>query len=102
MKNLYILPFVATIGPHWRELRTGPRYQASMRHLIDGDGTREVWIYVICAAAAGFMVQIEYASGRPPWFFWILATISAVGVFRIFRIAGNEDRPRPESARSKQ
>ncbi|GAC1388362.1 MAG: hypothetical protein NVSMB31_02210 [Vulcanimicrobiaceae bacterium] len=73
-----------------------------MRHLAGGDGTLEIWVYVTCAAAAGFMVQIVYASGHPPWFFWALAAISVIGVIRTFRIAWREDRPHPELARRKQ
>lgn len=72
-----------------------------MRDSTDG-GTPEVWVYVICAAAAAFMIQLPYASGHPPWFFWALAAISAFGVIRIFRIAWREDRPRTESARREQ
>ena len=58
-----------------------------MRH-----STLEVALYVACAAVAGVMVHVNYAAGRPPWFFWVLSAMAALGLVRIFQIAWHEDR----------
>ncbi len=52
----------------------------------------EASLYVACAFCTAAMIHLEYAAGHPPWFFWLLATVSAIGTMRIFQIAWYEDR----------
>ena len=65
-----------------------------LRDLRSKDGNTEVFFYVLCAVIAAVMIALDYRAGHPPWFFWVLGVISAVGVVRIFQIAWREDRSR--------
>ncbi len=66
-----------------------------LRSLGGKDGNNaEVFFYVLCATGAAVMIGVDYAAGRPPWFFWILCTLAVIGVVRIFQIAWREDRAR--------
>ncbi len=56
------------------------------------NGTLEVSVYVACALCTAAMIHVQYAAGHPPWLFWFLATVSAIGLVRIFQIAWHEDR----------
>ena len=52
----------------------------------------EVCLYVASALGAAAMLHVDYAAERPPWFFWVLCGLAAVGLVRIFQIAWREDR----------
>lgn len=56
------------------------------------NGTLEVSLYVVCALSTAAMIPVPYAAGHAPRLFWLLATVSAIGLVRIFQIAWHEDR----------
>jgi len=56
------------------------------------NGTLEVSLYVVCALCTAAMIHVPYAAGYPPPLFWLLASVSAIGLVRIFQIAWREDR----------
>jgi len=59
---------------------------------VRATGPFEVWFYVICSIAGGWMIHLDYGAGGPPWFFWFLGVVCAFGVVRIFQVAWGEDR----------